>query len=743
MRFVTDIIVELGYTTRERVEEAVLAAREAGVTPEQLLVDQGVITAEQRGRAVAERLGLEFLDLSRHRVDISAVNLLPADVARRCELVPIGREGENTLIVAMADPANVVAIDDVEIQTGMSVQVTVATREDILAVIAQSNRMDTAVIAVTEAVEEEERTAPLELHDLQEAATETPTVKLVNSLLSQAVGQGASDVHFEPEPRDMRVRLRVDGVLDEIARIPGRMVPGVVSRIKIMCELDISERRLPQDGRVGLTIDGTAVDIRVVTLPTVHGESVVMRILDRSNALIEIPRLGLDPYSMDRLHTATGHAHGSVLVAGPTGSGKSTTLYAVLNSLNSPEKNIVTIEDPVEYQLEGISQVAVNARSGLTFAAGLRSMMRADPDIIMVGEIRDRETAQISIEAALTGHLLLSTLHTNDAPSAITRLVEMGIEPFLVASSVRCVIAQRLARVLCTVCKRPVKLEAGILGQSGFPIEHDIDAYEAVGCGRCGGSGYRGRIGIYEIMPMSRRHPGLDPPQRRGQPDRRDRPRRGNAHPARGCVREGQSRSHRRRRSDARTRQLSDRLKSPRSRAEASHICPSTSPISSSPRSTAAPPTSTSPPMPRRPCESAAGCMPLEGFPVLSAQETREIVYSIMSDSQRQQFETNRQVDFSYSIPRTARMRINAYLQRGAVSAALRIIPGETAVAAGAGNARGDPRDGHAAARHRPRHRPDGLGQVNDAGIGHRRDQHHPGGPHPHHRGSDRVPAPP
>jgi type IV pilus assembly protein PilB len=499
MRSLPDIIVELGFAPRERVDAAMLAARDGGTTPDQLLVDQGVITAEQRARAVAERLGLDFLDLTQYRLDTAAVSLLPADVARRCELVPVARVGERTLVVAMADPANVVAIDDVEIQTGMNVQVAVATREDILAVIGQMTRLDTAV---TEAVEEDQR-EPVELFDLQEAATETPIVKLVNTLLSQAVTHGASDVHFEAAPREMRVRLRVDGVLEEIARIPARMVPGVVSRIKIMCELDISERRLPQDGRVGLTVDGKQIDIRVVTLPTVHGESVVMRILDRSNVLIEISRLGLDEYSLGRLEAATGLAHGSVLVTGPTGSGKSTTLYAVLNSLNTPDKNIVTIEDPVEYQLDGVTQVAVNARSGLTFAAGLRAMMRADPDIIMVGEIRDRETAQISIEAALTGHLLLSTLHTNDAPSSVTRLVEMGIESFLVASSVRCVVAQRLARVLCTGCKRPVTLEAAVLAQSGFHVGHDIAGFAAAGCPRCSGSGYRGRIGVYEIMPVS------------------------------------------------------------------------------------------------------------------------------------------------------------------------------------------------------------------------------------------------
>jgi type IV pilus assembly protein PilB len=270
-----------------------------------------------------------------------------------------------------------------------------------------------------------------------------------------------------------------------------------------MCDLDISERRLPQDGRISLTIDGAPIDIRVVTLPTVHGESVVMRILDRSNALIEIPRLGLDDYSLGRLQAATSHAHGSVLVTGPTGSGKSTTLYAVLNTLNTPDKNIVTIEDPVEYQLEGVTQIAVNLRSGLTFAAGLRSMMRADPDILMVGEIRDHETAQVAIEGALTGHMVLSTLHTNDAPTAITRLIEMGIEPFLVASALDCVVAQRLARVLCPHCKRRVIIPAQVVRDHGYNAQFDIEAYEPVGCVRCGRMGYRGRIGLFEVMPMS------------------------------------------------------------------------------------------------------------------------------------------------------------------------------------------------------------------------------------------------
>jgi len=499
LRFLTDVIVELGFASRERVEQAVTAARAGGRTPEQLLLEQGAITPEQLSRAVAERLGLDFLDLSQLQIDMAAANLVPSDFAKRCELVPVAREGERTLVVAMLDPANVVAIDDVEIQTGMSVRAAVATREDILSVISQLTRLDAAV---AEVVEEEEPAEATEITDLGQAATETPVVKLVNSLLSQAVGQGASDIHFEPGARDMRVRLRVDGVLHEVAQIPARMVPGVVSRIKIMSELDISERRVPQDGRFGLAIDGRQIDIRVVTLPSVHGESAVMRVLDRSNALIELARLGLDDEARSRLEAGIRGAHGSVLVTGPTGSGKSTTLYAALNSLNTPDKNIITIEDPVEYQLAGVTQVHVNVRSGLTFASGLRSMMRADPDIIMVGEIRDRETAQISIEAALTGHLVLSTLHTNDAPGAITRLVEMGIEPFLVASSVRLVVAQRLARVLCAGCKRRVMLDASVVRDAGFATHYDVEAYEPVGCARCGG-GFRGRLGIYEVMPVS------------------------------------------------------------------------------------------------------------------------------------------------------------------------------------------------------------------------------------------------
>ena len=281
------------------------------------------------------------------------------------------------------------------------------------------------------------------------------------------------------------------------------MVAGVISRIKIMSDLDISERRIPQDGRVGLTVDGRHVDVRVVTIPSVDGEAVVMRILDKDNIRLELDKLGMQPYELERFRSAFHHSHGAVLATGPTGSGKSTSLYGALLELNTPEKNIITIEDPVEYQIPGITQVQVNNKAGLSFATGLRSMMRADPDILMVGEIRDRETAQIAVEGALTGHMVLSTLHTNDAPSAITRLIEMGIEPFLVASALECVVAQRLARTLCNHCKRRTIISGEILRDHGFHAQFDIEAHEPVGCGRCGGSGYRGRTGLYEVMLVS------------------------------------------------------------------------------------------------------------------------------------------------------------------------------------------------------------------------------------------------
>ena len=498
-RFLTDVIVEMGFASEAQAKDAVEAARSTGTTPEQVLIGNGSLSHDQLARALAERNGLDHLDLSVFSVDMGAANLVTSAAAKRLQAVPVAFADKRTLMVAMADPSNVLAIDDIAIMTGFEVRVAVAAPEDITALISRLNRLEDAV-ADPEALLEEEQEEVVELH---ESAEDAPVIKLVNQIVAQAVEHRASDVHLAPQGHDLRVRFRVDGVLQDITTIPRRMAPGVVSRVKIMAELNIAEKRLPQDGRVGLVVDGRHVDLRVVTLPSVLGEAVVMRVLDKGSIIVKLDSLGLAEAERERFERAFSQAHGAVLVTGPTGSGKSTTLYAALQVLNTNEKNILTVEDPVEYEMEGLTQVQVATKFGLTFAAGLRSMMRADPDVIMVGEIRDQETAQIAIESALTGHLVLSTLHTNDAPSAITRLIEMGIEPFLVASALDCVVAQRLARLLCSTCKQRTIIPAAVLRENGYKAVVDIESYEPVGCRRCGGSGFRGRIGLYEVMTVS------------------------------------------------------------------------------------------------------------------------------------------------------------------------------------------------------------------------------------------------
>jgi type IV pilus assembly protein PilB len=499
-RFVTDHLVELGYTTRDRIDAAIAEARQTGNTPEQALLDSSDITRDQLARAMAERFGLDHVDLNVFDVDLGAVQLIPGQAARRFEAIPIAFADEGTLLVAMADPANVRAVDDISIMTGHDVRPAVASGEDITAVIARASHLESAV---AEAIEEAEEEEGGEVTDIRETAEDAPVIKLVNSVIAQAVEEGASDVHFQPEGRDMRVRFRVDGILHDATTVPRRLIPGVTSRLKIMASLDIAEKRVPQDGRVTLSVGGHSVDIRMNSLPSVRGEKIVLRLLDKEQALLSLDTLGMQPDALERYQISFGRAYGAVLVSGPTGSGKTTSLYAALNKLNSPEKNVITIEDPVEYQLAGLSQIQVNPRAGLTFAKGLRAIVRADPDVIMVGEIRDTETAQIAIESALTGHLVLSTLHTNDAPGAISRLTEMGIEPFLTASAIDCVVNQRLARVLCTNCKERAMLSAAALRQSGFDVPYDIEAYEPRGCARCKYSGYKGRVGLYEVMAMS------------------------------------------------------------------------------------------------------------------------------------------------------------------------------------------------------------------------------------------------
>ncbi|MEX2414061.1 MAG: GspE/PulE family protein, partial [Thermoleophilaceae bacterium] len=392
-RFMSDVIVELGLVPADRVQAAVDEARASGRTVEKVLLESGAIDADQLARATAERFGLHHVDLNVYKADLSAANLIPIQSARRYDAVPIGHE-DGKLLVAMVDPSNVLARDDMKLLTKQELRPVVASPDDVGALISRMSRLDDVV---AEAVEEEDDETGGAITDIRESAEDAPVIKLVNSVIAQAVEEGASDIHFEPDGRDMRVRFRVDGVLAETTSIPRRMVAGVISRVKIMADLDISERRLPQDGRVGLKVEGHAVDIRVVTMPGVHGEGIVMRLLDKEQALMSLDKLGMVGEAHDRFEAGFRQSYGAVLVTGPTGSGKSTTLYAALNAINSIDKNIITIEDPVEYQLQGINQLQVNHKAGLTFPQGLRSMLRADPDVIMVGEIRDSETARIAV----------------------------------------------------------------------------------------------------------------------------------------------------------------------------------------------------------------------------------------------------------------------------------------------------------------------------------------------------------
>jgi type IV pilus assembly protein PilB len=499
-RRLDDVIVDLGFVTRDEMDLAITEAERSGSSPERVLLSMERIDEEQVSRAVAERFGLDHLDLTTYRFDPNAAKLVTPAAVKRYQALPVSFVNDRTLLVAMADPANVLAVDDIAVMTGYEVRPAVAAPVDIVGALDRLEEMslngaDVEDYAVNQADADAAARADAKadgpLYDLSDlgirggsADEDASVIGLVHRVISEAADRGASDIHFEPYEEEMKVRYRIDGVLLEAARVPGSIVPTITSRIKILGDLDIAERRIPQDGRVSMELDGKKIDIRVVTLPTSYGESVVMRILDSSNAKIELDMLGMLPQARERFTKAFSQAHGAVLVTGPTGSGKSTSLYAALNQLNTPEKNIITIEDPVEYQMEGISQVQVNNKAGLTFAQGLRAMMRADPDIIMVGEIRDRETAQIAIEASLTGHLVLSTLHTNDAPTAITRLTEMGIEPFLVGSAIDAVVAQRLARRLCDECKRRVMLPAEVLRANGFNVGLDLECYEPVGCAR-------------------------------------------------------------------------------------------------------------------------------------------------------------------------------------------------------------------------------------------------------------------
>ncbi|HEV7936531.1 MAG TPA: ATPase, T2SS/T4P/T4SS family [Solirubrobacteraceae bacterium] len=495
-RLIGDVVVDLGFATREKVEEAVEIARAQGKPTGQILVEQGILRHDQLARVVAERFGLEYIDLSVYELDMGAVNLIDMEAIRRYQAVPVGFLEDGTLLLAMADPTNVLTIDDIAMLTGRRVRSASASIEDLNILIMRLSRVEQSV---EEIVEEDDSDSESDFV-MDEADKDAPVVKLVHSIIADAIEQGASDIHIDPGEGDMHVLFRIDGVLSLTSTLKRSMATSIISRIKIMSEMDISERRVPQDGRFALTVSGRRVDVRVTTLPLVYGEGAYLRILDKGVAVRGLESLGMQRTEQDRFAYAIARPNGAVLVTGPTGSGKSTTLYAALGAVNDGSRSILTIEDPVESRIAGVKQMQVAPKAGMTFAGGLRAMLRADPDVIMVGEIRDRETAHIAVEAALTGHLVLSTLHTRDAPSALGRLIDMGIEPFLISSAIDCVVAQRLVRTLCPHCKRASKAPESLLAEYGL---YESEAFEPVGCTRCATTGYRGRMGIYEVMSVT------------------------------------------------------------------------------------------------------------------------------------------------------------------------------------------------------------------------------------------------
>jgi type IV pilus assembly protein PilB len=510
-----ELVADLLATT-ELVPEDKLAiargrARQTGSFA-QALVEEGIASSDGIARILAARHQLPLIDLSLAGVDEDAARLVPTHVLERVGAIPYALRGD-TLLIAVADPANLHGLDELRLATRHPVELSVASLEDITQAVRRLVRTSEA-FGVRVALEEEEAEAVREDEqtDLEadDGVSDVPLVRLVNSVLFQAAEDGASDVHFEPQEDALVVRFRIDGVLHEMQRIAKRLVPGVTTRLKVLAKMDIAERRKPQDGRISLNAAaaGRMLDIRVATLPTVEGEKIVMRLLDKSRRPPTLSELGLSDDMRERMTKLITRPTGALLVTGPTGSGKSTTLFACLNQINRAEINIITVEDPVEYRLSGVNQVQINNRGGVTFAAALRSILRSDPDVVMVGEIRDGETAKISIEAALTGHLVLSTLHTNDAPGAITRLNEMGVEPFLTGAAVSGVLAQRLARKLCAHCCEMYtpSVDELVVARVSPEVTAATDGmafYRKVGCPRCNQTGYRGRIGIYQLLEMT------------------------------------------------------------------------------------------------------------------------------------------------------------------------------------------------------------------------------------------------
>ncbi|MEN0128147.1 MAG: ATPase, T2SS/T4P/T4SS family [Brevundimonas sp.] len=505
MKQLGEILLEEGLVSEAQLLAALDETMTSGASLGRTLVEIGILTEGQLVQALAAQVGMDYVDLDEFPVDRLAVAMVPAAICRKYSVLPIALEG-GALVLATADPGNVVAVDDVRSVAGLQVVSVIATHDNLVRAIDRYVRADDEMENLSSAFEDVVDNEP-DLSKMAEVGDDdAPIVRFVNLLVTQAITDRASDIHIEPAEHDLRVRYRIDGVLHETQRAPKQITGGVISRVKIMSDIDIAERRKPQDGRMSVNHNGRKIDLRVATLPTVWGEKIVMRILDNSTASLDLRDLSFLEHNYQTYRDAYTKPYGMILVTGPTGSGKSTTLYATLNAVSRPEINVITVEDPVEYRLPGINQVQVNPKAGLTFAGALRSILRSDPDVVLLGEIRDHETAQIAIEAALTGHLVLSTLHTNDAPSAVTRLTEMGIEPFLVGSALDAVVAQRLARKLCEKCKEPYRPSPEEMVAARFPWTHGEpipELFRPGGCQTCSRTGYRGRLALHEVMRVT------------------------------------------------------------------------------------------------------------------------------------------------------------------------------------------------------------------------------------------------
>ncbi len=505
------LLFNSGLITEEQLQKALLEQKKEGGRLGTMLVKLGFVSEEKLLQFLSRQYGIPSVDLNGMEIDKAIVKLIPTEVVQKYHVVPVKRAGA-VLSVAMVDPTDMFAIDDIKFMTGYEVVPLVASEGAITASINKYYDQAQSLQTVLENIEStgegvdviEEQDDQLSVGELKEAVEDAPVVKLVNLLLTEAIKKGASDIHVEAYEKKFRVRYRLDGSLYESMAPPMKLRAALTSRLKIMANLDIAERRLPQDGRIKLKTKDKEVDLRVSTIPCLYGEKIVMRILDKSNLTLDLTKLGFEPTALEQFLKAVTCPYGMVLVTGPTGSGKTTTLYSAMHYINTEDINIMTAEDPVEYNLMGVNQVQMKEDIGLNFAAALRSFLRQDPDVVMVGEIRDFETAEISVKAALTGHLVLSTLHTNDAPSTVNRLLNMGIEPFLVASSVILILAQRLVRKVCSECKEVEKVPVKTLVDLGFPSDEakEVVCYRGKGCQNCSDTGYRGRIALYEVMPV-------------------------------------------------------------------------------------------------------------------------------------------------------------------------------------------------------------------------------------------------